>query len=76
MRWSELVGLRRSAVHLLRYSIAVTERLVYIGGDRHIGRPGRWVRQQPKTRAGIRSISSSKFLAAGGAAHHPLPTGT
>jgi integrase len=63
MRWSELVGLRRSAVDLLRYSIAVTEQLVYIGGDRHIGRPGRWVRQQPKTRAGIRSISSSKFLA-------------
>jgi integrase len=28
MRWSELVGLRRSAVDLLRYRIAITEQLV------------------------------------------------
>jgi integrase len=63
MRWSELVGLRRSAVDLLRHRTAVTEQLVYIGGDRHAGRTGRWVRPQPKTRAGIRSISISRFLA-------------
>jgi integrase len=63
MRWSELVGLRRSGVDLLRRSIAVTEQLVFIGGDVAAGRRGRWVRQQPKTRAGIRSISISSFLA-------------
>ena len=63
MRWSELVGLRRAGVDLLRRSIAVTEQLVYIGGDSDAGRDGRWVRQKPKTRAGIRSISISNFLA-------------
>lgn len=39
------------------------EQLVYIGGSTAEGRAGRWVRQQPKTRAGIRSISISGFLA-------------
>jgi integrase len=63
MRWSELVGLRRSGVDLLRRSISVTEQLVYIGGDSAAGRAGRWVRQKPKTRAGVRSISISAFLA-------------
>jgi integrase len=63
MRWSELVRLRRSGVDLLRRAIAVTEQLVYIGGDSRAGRSGRWVRQKPKTRAGVRSISVSGFLA-------------
>lgn len=63
MRWSELVGLRRYGVDLLRRNIAVTEQLVYIGGSVGDGRTGRWVRQRPKTRAGVRSISISDFLA-------------
>lgn len=33
------------------------------GGDLQAGRSGRWVRQKPKTRAGVRSISISGFLA-------------
>lgn len=63
MRWSELVGLRRSGVDLLRRNIAVTEQLVFIGGSVAEERKGRWVRQRPKTRAGVRSISISAFLA-------------
>jgi integrase len=63
MRWSELVGLRRYNVDLLRRSIAVTEQLVYIGGSTAQARAGEWVRQRPKTRAGVRSISISDFLA-------------
>ena len=60
MRWSELVGLRRRGVDLLRRSIAVTEQMVLVWQK---GRPGRWVRQKPKTKAGTRSISISAFLA-------------
>jgi len=63
MRWSELVGLRRYNVDLLRRSIAVTQQLVYIGGDSSAGRKGEWVRQRPKTKAGVRSVSISDFLA-------------
>jgi integrase len=63
MRWSELVGLRRSGVNLLHRSIAVTEQLVFIAGDKTTGRERRWVRQRPKTRAGVRSITISRFLA-------------
>jgi integrase len=63
MRWSELIGLRRSGIDLLRRSISVTEQLVYIGGSTADGRAGGWVRQTPKTRAGTRSISVSPFLA-------------
>ena len=63
MRWSELVGLRRSGVNLLHRSIAVTEQLVFIAGDTTTGREKRWVRQRPKTRAGVRSITISRFLA-------------
>ena len=60
MPWSELVGLRRRSVDLLRRSIAVTEQMVLIWQK---GKPGRWVRQKPKTKAGTRSISISTFLA-------------
>jgi hypothetical protein len=37
MRWSELVGLRRSVLDLLRCRSAVTEQLVYIGGSTGLG---------------------------------------
>jgi integrase len=63
MRWSELVGLRRAQVNLLRRSISVTQQLVYVGGDSSVGREGRWVTQKPKTQAGTRTISISSFLA-------------
>jgi integrase len=62
MRWSELVGLRRGRVDLLRRSIAVTEQLVFISGNSAKGRQPLWVRQKPKTKAGTRSISISRFL--------------
>jgi len=62
MRWSELVGLRRGRVDLLRRSIAVTEQLVFISGNSAKGREPLWVRQKPKTKAGTRSISISGFL--------------
>jgi integrase len=64
MRWSELVGLRCGQVDLLRRSIAVIEQLVFIAGDPATGRPPRWVRQKPKTKAGTRSASISPFLMA------------
>jgi integrase len=79
MRWSELVGLRRLGVDLLRRTIALTEQLVYIGGDSRAGGSGRWVRQKPKTRAGVRSISVSGFLAEHleeQLANRPSPAGT
>lgn len=63
MRWSELVGLRRSKVDLLRRTISVTEQLVFIAGKKAQGKPARWVRQKPKTKAGMRSISLSPYLA-------------
>jgi integrase len=63
MRWSELVGLRRAEVNLLRRTISVTEQLVFVGGDSRVGRVGTWVNQKPKTRAGTRTISISPFLA-------------
>jgi integrase len=63
MRWSELVGLRRGQVNLLRRSVTVIEQLVFVGGDSTVGRKGQWVNQKPKTRAGTRTISISPFLA-------------
>lgn len=63
MRWSELVGLRRAQVNLMRRTISVIEQLVFVGGDSSVGRTGRWVNEKPKTRAGTRTISISSFLA-------------
>jgi len=56
MRWSELVGLRRARVDLLRGKIRVTEQLVQMQ-DRS------WLRSPPKTWAGVRSVSISPVTA-------------
>ena len=50
MRWSELVGLRRGKVDLRNRKIRVTEQLVQLE-DRS------WLRKEPKTSAGVRSIT-------------------
>jgi integrase len=50
MRWSELVGLRRGKVDLRNGKVRVTEQLVQLSD-------GTFVRKEPKTSAGIRSIS-------------------
>ena len=54
MRWSELVGLRRGRLDLAAHKIRVTEQLVQLD-DRS------FVRREPKTAAGIRSITLSNF---------------
>jgi integrase len=54
MRWGELVGLRRGRVDLLRGKVRVTEQLTQLE-DRS------WIRQPPKTTAGVRSITTSAF---------------
>jgi len=55
MRWSELVGLRRSKVDLRAGRVRVTEQLVRLGA-------GEWLRKDPKTPASVRSISLSPAL--------------
>ncbi len=61
MRWSELVGLRRSKVDLHRGKVRVTEQLIRLES-------GEWLRKETKTAAGVRSITISpetaKILAA------------
>lgn len=52
MRWSELVGLRRSKVDLRRGKVRVTEQLIRL-------RNGDWLRKETKTAAGVRSITIS-----------------
>ena len=52
MRWSELVGLRRSRMDLNTRRVRVTEQLVRLGA-------GDWRRKAPKTDAGVRAISIS-----------------
>ena len=54
MRWSELVGLRRGKVDLRHCKIRVTEQLVQLQ-DRS------YLRKEPKTAAGVRSITLSRF---------------
>jgi integrase len=54
MRWSELVGLRRSKVDTVNCKIRVTEQLVQLA-DRS------FLRKEPKTSAGVRSITISAF---------------
>ena len=62
MRWSELVGLRRGKVDLKNRKIRVTEQLVQLE-DRS------FLRKEPKTAAGVRSITISPFTASLLAAH-------
>lgn len=62
MRWSELVGLRRGKVDLKNRKVRVTEQLVQLE-DRS------FLRKEPKTAAGVRSISISPFTASLLAAH-------
>ena len=56
MRWSELVGLRRASVDLANRKIRVTDQLVQLE-DRS------FLRKEPKTAAGVRSITISPFTA-------------
>ncbi len=56
MRWSELIGLRRSRFDLRNRKIRVTEQLVRLDN-------GEWIRKEPKTPASIRSITISQFTA-------------
>jgi len=62
MRWSELIGLRRGKVDPRNSKIRVTEQLVQLE-DRS------WLRKEPKTAAGVRSITLSPFTAARLSAH-------
>ena len=57
MRWSELVGLRRGQVDIARRKVRVVEQLIRLD-DRS------WIRQPPKTAAGMRSITISASTAA------------
>ena len=52
MRWSELVGLRRTRIDLRHGKVRVTEQLVRLDG-------GEWIRKEPKTNASVRSITIS-----------------
>jgi integrase len=56
MRWSELVGLRQSRVDLRRRKVRVTEQLVQLDTRE-------FVRREPKTSAGVRSITISSATA-------------
>ena len=62
MRWSELVGLRRSRLDVRNRKVRVTEQLVRLEG-------GEWLRKEPKTGASVRSISLSRFTASVLAGH-------
>ncbi len=57
MRWSELVGLRRAKVDLNRGKVRVTEQLIRLES-------GEWLRKEPKTAAGVRSITISRETSA------------
>jgi integrase len=52
LRWSELVGLRRSRVDLNRRKVRVTEQLIRLGS-------GEWLRKEPKTPSSVRSVTIS-----------------
>src|SRR3546814_6584908 len=56
MRWSELIGLRRRSVDLSTRKIRVTDQLVQLS-DRS------FLRKEPKTAAGVRSITIAPFTA-------------
>jgi integrase len=56
MRWSELVGLRRGRVDLRNRKVRVTEQLIRLETKE-------WLRTEPKTSAGVRSITISPVTA-------------
>jgi integrase len=56
MRWSELIGLRRSKFDLRTRKGRVTEQLIRLETTE-------WVRQEPKTPASVRSITISTVTA-------------
>jgi integrase len=56
MRWSELVGLRRSQIDIDRRKVRVTEQLIELAD-------GSRIRKEPKTTAGVRSITISSLTA-------------
>jgi integrase len=56
MRWSELIGLRRSRLDLRNRKVRVTEQLIRLD-------TADWLRKEPKTGASIRSITISSFTA-------------
>jgi site-specific recombinase XerC len=56
MRWSELIGLRRSNVDLRTRKVRVTEQLIRLEN-------GTWHRKEPKTPASVRSITVSSIAA-------------
>ena len=56
MRWSELVGLRRSKLDVRRRKVRVTEQLIRL-------ETGEWRRTQPKTAGSVRSITLSSVTA-------------
>jgi integrase len=56
MRWSELVGLRRSKVDLRTRKVRVTEQLIRLEA-------GEWLRSEPKTSSSVRSITISPVTA-------------
>jgi integrase len=57
MRWSELVGLRRAKVDVHRGKVRVTEQTIRLESKE-------WLRKEPKTAAGVRSISICRETAA------------
>jgi integrase len=56
MRWSELIGLRRSKVDPRTRKVRVTEQLIRLDD-------GSWHRKEPKTPASVRSITISAVTA-------------
>jgi site-specific recombinase XerC len=56
MRWSELIGLRRSKLDLRVRKVRVTEQLIRLES-------GEWLRKEPKTPASVRSITLSSVTA-------------
>jgi integrase len=62
MRWSELIGLRRSRLDLRTRKAKVTEQMIRL-------QTGEWLRKQPKTDASVRSITISPFTASSLSSH-------
>ena len=56
MRWSELIGLRRSRLDLRLRKVRVTEQLIRLGA-------GEWLRKEPKTAGSVRSITIASVTA-------------
>jgi integrase len=56
MRWSELIGLRRSKLDVRARKVRVTEQLIHL-------ETGEWLRKETKTPASVRSITISSVTA-------------